>query len=587
MTGGATGAALSCVVCGTEYPPGTHFCPLDGAIVRPLASAQDDLVGTVIDGRYHLVRKVGEGGMGDVYLGEHVRTQRRCAVKVVRSTRAADPEALGRFLREATNAGRISHPHVATVYDFGETSDGLAYLAMEFVEGEPLSAILQRTRVLDSDRAVNIARQVAEAVAAAHDLHIIHRDLKPANILISTDRKGRDHVKVVDFGIARVTVDEQQNLTRAGIVVGTPEFMSPEQLIGEDLDGRTDIYSLGCILYQMLTGEPAFGGATAQVITRRLTQKPPHPREKNPEISRALDTVVVTAMARKPEERYQTMDAVREALIASSSTPVSGLRRLMARLGTPPAKPAPAAEGTTASHTLGSMLRQITGSHTRQTGSRPRTQTGTTGAHATTSTPAAATPDTPEPSKPALPVAPSATGPQPALDPAVQPVPGDAATGNIPLATEPGVADASVDATTEQPRGRGPLFAAAAVIVLLIAAVLFFRSGEEPAPPPPEPPVAPAPVPTPPEHVLDDARAARALATEEDARNEFDAALQRLHSAQLAVTGVLVDFPDEPRFRALSDSIAEQMEATARLCGPFRAAQLRRNQPAPTCEIPD
>jgi serine/threonine protein kinase len=329
-----TKLTMSCVLCSTPYPEGTHYCPIDGAIVRPTASPQDDLIGTVLDGRYHLVRKIGQGGMGDVYLGEHVRTQRHSAVKVVSRSRATDPAALGRFLREATNAGRISHPQVATVYDFGETPDGIAYIAMEYVDGEPLSALLQRDGALPASRAVAIARQVAEAVAAAHDLGIVHRDLKPGNILITTGRRGGDQVKVVDFGIARVNADEQQHLTRAGVVVGTPEYMSPEQILGEEVDGRSDIYSLGCVLYQMLTGEQAFSGSTARIITCRFTEPPPSPRNRYPATPRKLDAIVLRALARYPEERFQTMDALRDALADASQIPVTtGLRRLGMRLG--------------------------------------------------------------------------------------------------------------------------------------------------------------------------------------------------------------------------------------------------------------
>jgi eukaryotic-like serine/threonine-protein kinase len=316
---------MVCPVCASEYPADTRFCPVDGATLRRIADGTG-LVGRVLDQRYFLVRKVGEGGMGEVFLGEHVRTKRRCAVKVVKRRHANDPEARERFLREATNAGRISHAHVATVYDFGETREGLPYLAMEYVDGEPLSVLVQREGLLSPGRTVSIGSQIAAAVDAAHDLGIVHRDLKPSNVLITTNKRGGDLVKVVDFGIARATSEAQQNLTRTGFIVGTPEFMSPEQMTGDPVDGRSDIYSLGCILYQMVTGEQAFGGPTAEVLKRRLTQRPPHPRDKNETIPRKLDQVIVTALARTPEERYQTMEELQAALVAAVAEPTTGSR---------------------------------------------------------------------------------------------------------------------------------------------------------------------------------------------------------------------------------------------------------------------
>jgi serine/threonine protein kinase len=316
---------MVCPVCASEYPADTRFCPVDGATLRRIADGTG-LVGRVLDQRYFLVRKVGEGGMGEVFLGEHVRTKRRCAVKVVKRRHANDPEARERFLREATNAGRISHAHVATVYDFGETREGLPYLAMEYVDGEPLSVLVQREGLLSPGRTVSIGSQIAAAVDAAHDLGIVHRDLKPSNVLITTNKRGADLVKVVDFGIARATSEAQQNLTRTGFIVGTPEFMSPEQMTGDPVDGRSDIYSLGCILYQMVTGEQAFGGPTAEVLKRRLTERPPHPRDKNQTIPRKLDQVIVTALARTPDERYQTMEELQAALVAAVAEPTTGSR---------------------------------------------------------------------------------------------------------------------------------------------------------------------------------------------------------------------------------------------------------------------
>ena len=178
-----------CPVCNTEYADDVKFCPNDGQTLRA-ASPASDLVDQVIADRYHVTRKLGEGGMGQVYLAEHVKMGRRSAIKVMNPSMVHDPDAVARFNREAANASRITHPNVAAIYDFGETSDGLIYLAMEFVEGEPLTDLLKRDESLPTGRAVQIFAQVADALQAAHDLGIVHRDLKPDNIMLARGRNG-------------------------------------------------------------------------------------------------------------------------------------------------------------------------------------------------------------------------------------------------------------------------------------------------------------------------------------------------------------------------------------------------------------
>ena len=195
-------ATKICPQCNTEYEAEQRFCPRDGSTLKS-QSAGGDLVGSVIADRYHVISKLGEGGMGQVYLAEHVRMGRKSAVKVMNPGMVNDADAISRFNREASNASRISHPNVAAIYDFGETSDGLIYLAMEFVEGEPLTKLIEKEGALPAPRAASIVRQTAEALAVAHDLGIVHRDLKPDNIMITKDRDGADCVKVVDFGIAK------------------------------------------------------------------------------------------------------------------------------------------------------------------------------------------------------------------------------------------------------------------------------------------------------------------------------------------------------------------------------------------------
>src|SRR5262249_31117197 len=183
---------------------------------------------------------------------------RKSALKVMHASMVKDVDAISRFNREASNASRISHPNVAAVYDFGETSDGLIFLAMEFVDGPPLTTIIEQTGSLAPARAAEITRQAAEALALAHDMGIVHRDLKPDNVMIARTRDGSDLVKVVDFGIAKAAGNASQRVTKTGLVVGTPEYMSPEQLAGESLDGRSDIYSLALVAFNMLTGRLPF-----------------------------------------------------------------------------------------------------------------------------------------------------------------------------------------------------------------------------------------------------------------------------------------------------------------------------------------
>ncbi len=298
----------TCPVCGKEYPDDTKFCAADGSTLRA-KSPTADLVGQVIADRYAIVKKLGEGGMGAVYRGEHVKMGRLSAIKVMNPAMAADPEAISRFNREALNASKISHPNVCQIYDFGETPDGIIYLAMEYIDGSTLTDIIEKEGALPPVRAVRILKQSADALAAAHDLAIVHRDLKPDNIMIMRGRDGADVVKVVDFGIAKAVAGDEagQKVTKTGLVVGTPEYMSPEQLSGDKLDGRSDIYSLGLVFYRMLTGVLPFQADSAQeTMIKRLTDEPLPLAAARPDITfpAALQAVLDKALARMPTERY-------------------------------------------------------------------------------------------------------------------------------------------------------------------------------------------------------------------------------------------------------------------------------------------
>jgi serine/threonine protein kinase len=297
-----------CPVCGTEYADEIRFCQRDGQTLRA-SNPSGDLVGQVIADRYHISKKLGEGGMGAVYLAEHVKMGRQSAIKVMGTGMSHDPEAISRFNREAANASRINHPNVCAVYDFGETEDGTIYLAMEFVEGRTLSSLLKETGPLPLPRAVGLLKQCADGLQAAHDLGIVHRDLKPDNIMIVSP-KGREVVKVVDFGIAKAGASEPgQNVTKTGLVVGTPEYMSPEQLSGDKVDGRSDIYSLALVFYRMITDTLPFVADTAQeTMIKRLTDEPIPLAQARPDSTlsfpASLQKVMDRALARWPQDRF-------------------------------------------------------------------------------------------------------------------------------------------------------------------------------------------------------------------------------------------------------------------------------------------
>jgi predicted Ser/Thr protein kinase len=345
-----------CPQCSTEYDIEQKFCPKDGTTLRIQGGQTGDLVGAVIADRYNVIKKLGEGGMGTVYLAEHVKMGRKSAIKVMNPGMVSDADAISRFNREASNASRINHPNVASVYDFGETSDGLIYLAMEFIEGPSLTKVIEESGSLPPVRAAEITRQAAEALAAAHDLGIVHRDLKPDNIMLAKGRDGADIVKVVDFGIAKAADGEGQKVTKTGLVVGTPEYMSPEQLAGDKLDGRSDTYSLALVTYAMMTGKLPFPAETIQEsMIKRLTDEPKPLAESKPDViwPEAVQTVITTALQRDAVSRYQTASEYGRALHAA----VQGMPRgrasaataVIGRVSMPkgPAAPAPAAHEPT------------------------------------------------------------------------------------------------------------------------------------------------------------------------------------------------------------------------------------------------
>ena len=239
----------------------------------------DPLVGTTVAGRYRVERLLGTGGMGAVYCAEHVHMRKAVALKVLHKEFLGVNEVVARFEREAIAAGRIEHPNVAPATDFGKLEDGSFYLVLEYIDGKSLRALIDEGP-LPWERAVAIARQVASALAAAHAAGIVHRDLKPDNVMLVPQADGSERVKVLDFGIARVTLTdaprEATHLTKVGAVMGTVAYMSPEQALGEDVDERTDLYALGVIVHEMISGKVPFDAPTAaQILAKQITEEPP------------------------------------------------------------------------------------------------------------------------------------------------------------------------------------------------------------------------------------------------------------------------------------------------------------------------
>ncbi len=284
----------------------------------PSSVAREDRgrIGELLDERYRIVDRLGSGGMGHVYLAEHVVVGRRFAVKFLRADFSHRRDLEARFRREARAAGHLASEHVAAVVDFGFASDGVPFLVMEYLEGTNLAELVRRQGPLPVPRAVAIMLQAGSGIGAAHHAGIIHRDLKPANLFLSTRTDGTDWIKVLDFGVAKVEDDDAEK-TKTGSVVGTPHYMSPEQARGDkDLDLRVDVYALGLILYEMLGGEKAHPGDGRNEVLYRILTKTPTPLEDLREgVPEGLLDVVHQAMAFDREDRFETVEQLAVALL--------------------------------------------------------------------------------------------------------------------------------------------------------------------------------------------------------------------------------------------------------------------------------
>ena len=264
-------------------------------------ATSDTLIDTLFDGSYRILRRLGRGGMADVYLAEDEELGRRVAIKVLNDRHAADEQFVERFRREATNAAGLSHPNIVSIYDRGE-AEGTYYIAMEHIDGRSLKELIVARGPAPVPIAIEYARHILSALRFAHERGIVHRDIKPHNVL--DDGDGR--VKVTDFGIARAGASQ---MTEAGSIVGTAQYLSPEQARGAAVDARSDLYSLGIVLYELLTGKVPFtGDSPVEIAMKHLSGRPEAPSVHRPEVPRDLDLVVLRALAKDPDERYQTAD---------------------------------------------------------------------------------------------------------------------------------------------------------------------------------------------------------------------------------------------------------------------------------------
>ena len=297
------------------------LCPLDGAALMPSASRiaapivdtdpEDSYVGLTLEGGISLVAVAGAGAMGTVYEGWQTQMERRVAVKMLHADLAAEAGFVERFMREARAIARLNHPNIVAVHAIGEF-DGAPYLVMEFIEGETIADAIS-SGPLSEIRTVRIARQVTSALADAHAAGVIHRDLKPSNVLITQRRRASDFVKLLDFGVAKI-VDAGATLTKDGFVFGTPAYLSPEQANGTELDQRSDLYSLGVCMFEMLSGTLPFSGNQVQLLLKHAREPAPPIRERASGISRALATLVDALLAKSPADRPESAEAVADAL---------------------------------------------------------------------------------------------------------------------------------------------------------------------------------------------------------------------------------------------------------------------------------
>lgn len=317
-----------CTHCQQSLAQDAIFCLSCGK--SQVVDGDDTLIGTVVAQRYLVKEKIGGGGSGTVYLARHVTLQRKVALKVLHHHLCQDDAAVERFRREATTMASIENEHIIAVQDFGRTDDGRLYLAMELLSGETLAKLLERSRPLPIPRALAIFNQVADALTEAHGKGYVHRDLRPANIFLTAKREDTDFVKVMDFGLSKLVLSElEPGQVTVGMSFGDPRYLSPEQAAGEKVDRRADVYALGIVLYEMLCGVPPFSGDDVfTVINKHLRERAAAASTHNRMLPTAFDEILDCALAKKREDRWDSVELMRDALTkVSISSTMPGLGR--------------------------------------------------------------------------------------------------------------------------------------------------------------------------------------------------------------------------------------------------------------------
>jgi serine/threonine-protein kinase len=317
---------MPCHACGKNNPPESKFC---GKCGTPLTSGAPK-PGDIIADRYRVVAPIGRGAMGTVYRAEHVQISKVMAIKLLHRDLEQNPENVVRFHREAESASRLNHPNTVHVFDFGRTKSGSLYLVMEYVDGDDLAKVLDKDGPMPFGRVAYLCAQVAGSVEDAHAAGIVHRDLKPENIVIAEGREG-ETAKVLDFGLAKLFEGNvEAQVTSSGTIVGTPYYMSPEQIQGQELDGRSDVYAIGAIMYECVVGKPPFEAPNpVGVLSKHLSEEPLRPSARSPlSVPTEADEIILRCLEKDPDRRYQTAEDVRQALIEYLATVGSGDWRL-------------------------------------------------------------------------------------------------------------------------------------------------------------------------------------------------------------------------------------------------------------------
>jgi serine/threonine protein kinase len=319
---------MNCPKCGAANRDDARFCGVCGAAsltTEPTSPSLGDapaMIGREIAGRYRMLAKLGEGGMGAVFRAEQISLKRTVAVKLLRPEVLGNQLLLRRFNAEAEAVAKLNHPNTVNIYDFGQDTDGTLFIAMEFIEGRSLRSVIQSEAPLPPRRALAIALQVAASLSDAHAHSIVHRDLKPDNVMLQDRGRERDVARVLDFGIAKLRDDNratQMAMTQQGDMLGTPQYMAPEQIRAERIDGRTDVYALGCLLYEMVTARlPHEATTVLALLSKHLIEQPVPPSQRRPDLGLppALDALILGAMAKDPGARAPTMEAFSEQMSA-------------------------------------------------------------------------------------------------------------------------------------------------------------------------------------------------------------------------------------------------------------------------------